>query len=89
MTPKEVLAFAKENGAVQFDVRFVDIPGLWHHISYPISQLDEDKFEDGTGIDGSSIRAWAAINESDMLRCRTPRPQSWIRSPNGRPRDDR
>lgn len=67
MTPKEVLAFAKENGAVQFDVRFVDIPGLWHHISYPISQLSEDTFEEGTGIDGSSIRAWAAINESDML----------------------
>ena len=67
MTPKEVLAFAKENGAVQFDLRFADIPGLWHHISYPISQLDEDKFEEGTGIDGSSIRAWAAINESDML----------------------
>ncbi|MCZ2152966.1 MAG: glutamine synthetase beta-grasp domain-containing protein, partial [Bryobacterales bacterium] len=67
MTPKEILAFAKEKGAVQFDLRFADIPGLWHHISYPISQLDEGKFEDGSGIDGSSIRAWSAINESDML----------------------
>jgi glutamine synthetase len=67
MTPKEVLAFAKENGARQVDVRFTDIPGLQHHISYPIGELSEDSFENGFGIDGSSIRGWAAINESDML----------------------
>jgi glutamine synthetase len=40
---------------------------LWQHISYPISQLSIDSFEEGFGIDGSSIRGWAAINESDML----------------------
>ncbi len=67
MSPTEVLSFAKENGARQVDVRFTDIPGLQHHISYPISELDEDSFENGFGIDGSSIRGWAAINESDML----------------------
>ncbi|MBK5291677.1 MAG: type I glutamate--ammonia ligase [Acidobacteriia bacterium] len=67
MTPKEVLAFAKKNEARQLDLRFTDLPGLWQHISYPISQLSEDSFEDGFGIDGSSIRGWAAINESDML----------------------
>jgi glutamine synthetase len=67
MTPKEVLDFAKKNGARQVDLRFTDLPGLWQHISYPISQLTEASFEEGFGIDGSSIRGWAAINESDML----------------------
>ncbi|MCX6593113.1 MAG: type I glutamate--ammonia ligase [Acidobacteria bacterium] len=67
MTPTEVLAYATENEVRQIDLRFADIPGLSHHISYPISQLDEDSFTEGFGIDGSSIRGWAAINESDML----------------------
>jgi glutamine synthetase len=67
MTPKEVLDFAKKNEARQLDLRFTDLPGLWQHVSYPIGQLSEDSFEEGFGIDGSSIRGWAAINESDML----------------------
>lgn len=67
MTPKEVLAYAKKHECKQVDMRFTDIPGLQHHISYPISELEEDTFENGFGIDGSSIRGWAAINESDML----------------------
>src|SRR6195256_1081078 len=67
MTPSEVLQVAKENGARQVEVRFADIPGLQHHISYPIGELTESSFTDGFGIDGSSIRGWAAINESDML----------------------
>ena len=67
MTPKEVLEYAKQNEVRQVDLRFTDIPGLTHHISYPIDQLDESSFEAGFGIDGSSIRGWAAINESDML----------------------
>ena len=67
MNAKEVLLFAREHGARQVDVRFTDIPGLQHHITYPISELNEDSFSDGFGIDGSSIRGWAAINESDML----------------------
>src|SRR5438067_10109452 len=67
MTSQEVLEFAKKNDARQVDLRFTDLPGLSQHISYPINMLDEDSFEDGFGIDGSSIRGWAAINESDML----------------------
>ena len=67
MTPREVIEFAEKEGIRQFDLRFTDIPSLQHHISYPISQLDESVFEEGFGIDGSSIRGWAAINESDML----------------------
>jgi glutamine synthetase len=67
MSPKEVLDFGKKNGARLIDIRFCDIPGIWHHVSYPFSELSEDHFENGFGFDGSSIRAWAAISESDML----------------------
>jgi glutamine synthetase len=67
MNPQEVLDFAKSNEVRQLDLRFSDIPGLQHHITYPIRELSLDSFEDGFGIDGSSIRGWAAINESDML----------------------
>src|SRR5258708_12423800 len=67
MSPKEVLEFAKQKEARQFDLRFTDLPGLSQHVSYPMAQLEEDSFEEGFGIDGSSIRGWAAINESDML----------------------
>ena len=67
MTPKEVLEYACKHEVQQLDLRFTDLPGLQQHVSYPISQLTEDSFESGFGIDGSSIRGWAAINESDML----------------------
>ena len=67
MTPKEVLDLAKKNEAKQLDLRFTDLPGLWQHVSYPINQLTEDTFEEGFGIDGSSIRGFQSINESDML----------------------
>ena len=66
-TPAEVLAYAKENDARMLDVRFADLPGLWQHVTYPIAMLDESVFEDGFGFDGSSIRGWQAISESDML----------------------
>ena len=67
MNPKEVLEFAKTNNAKQVDLRFTDLPGLQQHVSYPIGMLQEDSFEDGFGFDGSSIRGWQAISESDML----------------------
>jgi glutamine synthetase len=67
MSPSEVLDYANKNDAKQFDLRFTDLPGLQQHVSYPMSQLKLDGFEEGFGIDGSSIRGWAAINESDML----------------------
>ena len=66
-TPKDVLDFAKKQEAKQLDLRFTDLPGLQQHLSYPLSELTESSFEEGFGIDGSSIRGWAAINESDML----------------------
>ncbi len=64
---KAVLEFAKKNNAKILDLRFTDLPGLWHHVSYPIEQVSVDSFEEGFGMDGSSIRGWAAIHESDML----------------------
>jgi glutamine synthetase len=65
--PKKVLEFVKENNVQVLDLRFTDLPGLWHHVSYPIAMLSEASFEEGFGMDGSSIRGWAAIHESDML----------------------
>ena len=65
--PKTIMEFVKKNEVKLLDLRFTDLPGLWHHVSYPIDQLSEDSFEEGFGMDGSSIRGWAAIHESDML----------------------
>ncbi len=67
MTPKDVFAFAKENGAKLLDIRFLDFPGVWQHFTVPMSELDEGSFEDGYGFDGSSIRGWQPIDASDML----------------------
>jgi glutamine synthetase len=71
-TPKEVLEYAKENNVRIVDLRFTDWPGQWQHCSYPISEISEDTFENGMGFDGSSIRGWQAINESDMLMIPDP-----------------
>ena len=67
MKPKEVLAFAKANKVEIVDLKFVDLPGLWQHFSISTSELNEDLFAHGIGFDGSSIRGFQAINESDML----------------------
>jgi len=67
MTPREVLEFAKANGAKMVDLKFIDLPGLWQHFSVPMSEVSESSLEDGYGFDGSSIRGWQAINLSDML----------------------
>src|SRR3984893_15549027 len=67
MDPKGVLEFANKNGAKILDLRFTDLPGLWQHVSYPIGELEESSFKEGFGFDGSSIRGWQSIHESDML----------------------
>ena len=77
--PKAVMAFVKEHNIQILDLRFTDLPGLWHHVSYPIGQLSESSFEEGFGMDGSSIRGWAAIHESDMLLI--PDPAKYILDP--------
>lgn len=63
----EAVAFTKERGATMVDFKFVDFPGIWQHFSVPVAELTEDCFEDGFGFDGSSIRGWQPINQSDML----------------------
>jgi glutamine synthetase len=67
MTPKEVVSFAKEKGVKIVDFRFTDLPGMWQHFSMPVRDLVEDIFTDGLGFDGSSIRGFQTIDESDML----------------------
>ncbi|HEU4792074.1 MAG TPA: type I glutamate--ammonia ligase [Nitrolancea sp.] len=62
-----VLTFAREQGVKIVDFRFVDLPGVWQHFSIPVSQLNEGVFEEGIGFDGSSIRGFQRIQESDML----------------------
>jgi glutamine synthetase len=66
-TPREVLEFAKSNGAKFVDFKFVDLPGTWQHFSAVIDELEEATFTEGVGFDGSSIRGFQAIHESDML----------------------
>ena len=66
-TPQEVISYAKEQGAVILDLKFLDFPGTWQHFSVPIESLEEEIFEEGFGFDGSSIRGWKSINESDMI----------------------
>ena len=74
MKPQDVLALCRERGVKAVDLRFMDFPGLWQHFTIPVDKLEEDVFEDGLGFDGSSIRGWQAINESDMLL--VPQPET-------------
>jgi len=67
MNPKEVLKVVKDQDVKIVDFKFQDFPGTWQHFSVPARELTEESFEDGFGFDGSSIRGWQAINESDML----------------------
>jgi|SRR5579859_2416411 len=67
MTPEEVLKLAKENGVKIVDIKFVDVPGIWQHFSVPVHVLTKDLFTEGLPFDGSSVRGFQTINESDML----------------------
>ncbi|WHZ22490.1 MAG: Glutamine synthetase type I [Nitrospira sp.] len=67
MNVREVLDFAKKNKVQVVDMKFVDLIGAWQHFTIPVSELTEGLFKDGSGLDGSSIRGWKAINNSDML----------------------
>lgn len=77
MSVKNVLHFASEQEVKFVSVRFTDLVGAWHHLTYPVSQLSEDTFEDGFGFDASSLRGWADIHESDMLLIPDPS-RFWI-----------
>jgi len=71
-TPKDVLKFAKDNKVEAVDLKFCDLLGTWQHFTIPTSELGEELFEEGSGLDGSSIRGWQPINASDMLAIPDP-----------------
>jgi len=77
MDPKTVLLFIVDEQIKFVDVRFADLIGAWHHVTLPVSNFDEDSFDSGVGFDASSLRGWAAINESDMLLIPDPN-RFWI-----------
>ncbi|MEE8492937.1 MAG: type I glutamate--ammonia ligase [Nitrospirales bacterium] len=67
MDARRVLEFAKKSKAQVVDLKFCDLVGTWQHFSLPIEELNEATFKEGSGFDGSSIRGWKAIHNSDML----------------------
>src|SRR5260370_2689316 len=66
-TPAEIRELAKNSGVMIVDLRFVDLPGMWQHFSIPVEDLEDSLFSEGIGFDGSSIRGFQQIHESDML----------------------
>lgn len=67
MKPEEVVAFVKEKGIQFVDMKFNDLPGLWQHFTIPAGELTDEVFREGLGFDGSSIRGFQEIQESDMI----------------------
>lgn len=67
MTPKKAIEFIQKSEAQFVDIRFTDPFGTWHHFTIPSQMFHEDAFEDGIPFDGSSIRGFKEINESDMM----------------------
>src|SRR5947207_10722533 len=65
--PAEALEFGRSTQAKMVDLKFTDLLGSWQHMSLPLSAFDESAFDEGLGFDGSSIRGWKGISESDML----------------------
>ena len=66
-TALEVIDFAKENNILMVDLKFTDVPGTLQHVTLPVEEMTNELFEEGTGFDGSSIRGFQTIDESDML----------------------
>ncbi len=66
-TPEDVLDIVEENAVELIDIKFMDFPGLWQHLTVPADKLDKASFEEGFGFDGYSMRGWQKIFESDML----------------------
>jgi glutamine synthetase len=67
MDAKKAIELGKTNGAVMVDLKFIDLVGKWQHTSVPFHRLVPEAFEEGFGFDGSSIRGFQPINQSDML----------------------
>lgn len=76
-TAQEVLQLIQEQDIKIVDLKFIDMPGIWQHCSFYRDLIDESAFDEGVPFDGSSIRGWKAINESDMAMVPDPT-TAWI-----------
>jgi glutamine synthetase len=76
-TPQEILKLIQDENIQMIDLKFIDLPGIWQHLTVHKDQIDESSFTDGVAFDGSSIRGWKAINESDMSMVLDPN-TAWI-----------
>ncbi|MBW4519970.1 MAG: type I glutamate--ammonia ligase [Scytolyngbya sp. HA4215-MV1] len=76
-TPQEILGMIKDQNIQMIDLKFIDTPGIWQHLTLYYDQIDESSFTSGVAFDGSSIRGWKAINESDMAMVPDP-DTAWI-----------
>ncbi|MEM9215705.1 MAG: type I glutamate--ammonia ligase [Cyanobacteria bacterium P01_F01_bin.150] len=76
-TAADVLKKIQDEDIQVIDLKFIDLPGIWQHLTLHRSQIDADSFESGVAFDGSSIRGWKAINESDMMMVPDPN-TTWI-----------
>lgn len=82
---REALEWAAETRVSMVDLKFCDLLGTWQHMTLPLRALDAGAFEDGLGFDGSSIRGWQGISESDMLLMPDPTSATSTRAPRRRP----
>ena len=76
-TAQDVLSWIDNENIELIDLKFIDLPGIWQHLTVHKSQIDESSFTDGVPFDGSSIRGWKSINESDMTMVLDPK-TAWI-----------
>ncbi|MTJ07705.1 MULTISPECIES: type I glutamate--ammonia ligase [unclassified Anabaena] len=76
-TPKEILKMIQDKNIQMIDLKFIDTPGTWQHLTMYQDQIDESSFSDGVPFDGSSIRGWKGIEESDMTMVLDPN-TAWI-----------
>ena len=65
--PRAALEWSRETRAAMVDLKFCDLLGTWQHVTLPVGSFDESAFDEGLGFDGSSIRGWQGIAESDMI----------------------
>jgi glutamine synthetase len=72
MTLEKLKKLAKDNKIEFIDIKFVDLPGLWHHITVPVSSLTADFFKSGVGVDGSSLPGYSKIEKGDMIALPVP-----------------
>ncbi len=63
----EVKKLIQDHNIKMIDLKFCDLPGMWQHLTIPATEISDELFETGTGFDGSSIRGWRSIHDSDML----------------------